>query len=744
VWQQWTYEDGTRRLSKALAEREQAGNLRVDLLSYAYDPAGNVNSIKDELPGVTVDNQCLRYDYARRMTDAWTQTGDCAAFPSAAVVAGPAAYWHTYGYDVTGNRKSLTQHALGGVPEKLSTYTYPAAGQPRPHAVTAVAATGSGTASYEYNATGHTTSRPGPGGQQTLTWNAEGRLTSITSGENTTSYRYDADGTQLIRRDPTTVTVFVGDGELVYDTVNKTSRGTRYYRAGGRAIAVRTGGALRWLVDDHHGTNQFTVDPTTLQATVRRSDPFGNPRGVATNWLGGNRGFVGGTRDDATGLTRLGAREYDPSTGRFISVDPVMDLNDPQQMNGYAYANNNPASLSDPSGLQYFVDLDGLVTVPGAAAAKAMGQERYDAILKKAQQKAENIYGLGATCVNPDRDCRSTAQKTKDNAARPKPTFDFDYLKKHGVPDPDTDPSVYTRDTIDKIINMCAWVNGDADCDADFHGWAIDMHFKYLGYDGTVDFMVTEGFAGWEGGRGGRGARGGGGCGGKSFASDTPVLMADGTTKQIGDVQPGDQVLATDPETGDQSSETVTNVWVHNDELVDLQLGKPNGSGAVVTVTTTDDHRFWNDTDQQWQPASALDPGDRLRAADGNPTTVVGLLEHTRHEADAYNLTVSELHTYYVIVGTTPVLVHNAGPGGCAPFGNGGVRAPKAPSYRSTNAGTYKTRDQAWAAANRDTAKYRYSSPREECSSTKCHVHLDVYNNQGELLETRHYAYQER
>ncbi|HEU5160767.1 MAG TPA: RHS repeat-associated core domain-containing protein [Streptosporangiaceae bacterium] len=62
-------------------------------------------------------------------------------------------------------------------------------------------------------------------------------------------------------------------------------------------------------------------------------------------WPGDN-GFVGGTQDP-TGLTHLGARDYDPETGRFLSVDPLIDLNDPQQFN--AYANNTP-TLSDPDG----------------------------------------------------------------------------------------------------------------------------------------------------------------------------------------------------------------------------------------------------------------------------------------------------------------------------------------------------------------------------------------------------------
>ncbi|MFJ5834921.1 RHS repeat-associated core domain-containing protein, partial [Streptomyces sp. NPDC093089] len=73
-------------------------------------------------------------------------------------------------------------------------------------------------------------------------------------------------------------------------------------------------------------------------------------RGAQPATWRGDKGFVGGTKDADTGLTHLGAREYDPAIGRFVSVDPVMDLADPQQTHGYTYSNNNPVNLSDPSG----------------------------------------------------------------------------------------------------------------------------------------------------------------------------------------------------------------------------------------------------------------------------------------------------------------------------------------------------------------------------------------------------------
>lgn len=137
-----------------------------------------------------------------------------------------------------------------------------------------------------------------------------------------------------------------------------------------------------------------------------------------------------------------------------------------------------------------------------------------------------------------------------------------------------------------------------------------------------------------------------------SFTGETGVLMADGTRKPISKIKVGDKVRATDPETGETSAKTVTAVWVHEDSVIALDIdGK--------RVTTTEDHPFWNDTDQQWQRADQFDPGDRVRAADGRTVPVNGLRLVTRHHATAYNLTVDDIHTYYVIAGDTPVLVHN-------------------------------------------------------------------------------------
>lgn len=142
-----------------------------------------------------------------------------------------------------------------------------------------------------------------------------------------------------------------------------------------------------------------------------------------------------------------------------------------------------------------------------------------------------------------------------------------------------------------------------------------------------------------------------------SFTGDTEVLMADGSTKPISEVQAGDQVYAADPETGESGARAVTRTWLHRDTVVDLEL-------AAGVVSSTEDHPFWNQTDREFQRADTLDAGDRLRTADGRTMVVRGLVAGTTRPAAAYNLTVEDIHTYYVLAGATPVLVHNSG-GGC-------------------------------------------------------------------------------
>lgn len=140
-----------------------------------------------------------------------------------------------------------------------------------------------------------------------------------------------------------------------------------------------------------------------------------------------------------------------------------------------------------------------------------------------------------------------------------------------------------------------------------------------------------------------------------SFGARTLVLMANGERKAISEVKVGEYVYATDPETGETGAREVLATMPHTDQLLTLRTS----SGDVVT---TEDHKYWNTTDQAWQESQDLDAGDRLLSADGDIVAVEGLDWSTVHTDAAYDLTIEDLHTFYVDVGAgdESVLVHNS------------------------------------------------------------------------------------
>ncbi len=248
----------------------------------------------------------------------------------------------------------MPQNAASPVSDPVQrTSTYPTPGSVQPHALARVDTTGTGarTDTFTYDAAGNTVRRVTAGGDQTLVWDSEGHLAKSTIAGKDTLFLYDADGNRLLRRDPDASTLYLPGQELKFTKATDKVTGTRYITAGTATIVKGSDGSLNYLLPDHQNTGQVTVNATTMAYTRTTTTPFGGPRGTQPTTRPTDKGFVGGTTDASTGLTHLGAREYDTANGRFVSVDPVLDLTDPQQINGYAYSNNNPATLSDPTGL---------------------------------------------------------------------------------------------------------------------------------------------------------------------------------------------------------------------------------------------------------------------------------------------------------------------------------------------------------------------------------------------------------
>jgi RHS repeat-associated protein len=664
------YDLTTRRVERVTIKPQTAAGIVSDR-NYAYDPAGNIEGIKDAPAVGTTDHQCFRYDSLRRLTNAWTaKTGvDCGPDPSVANLGGPAQYWLEWTFDRVGNRLSETSHAASG--DTTRTYTVPAGGQNvvRPHAVTSVTtqapAAAAVTTRYSYDNAGNTTCRPAgsaanacpPGtASQNLTWDAEGRLASI-SGDapSAGSNIYDADGTRLLRRDATGTTLYLPGQELRREGTTTTA--TRYYTFAGKLIASRNPTALTWVYTDHQQTQHTTVNESSQAVTTRRQTPYGQPRGTFTPWVN-PKGYVGGD-PDPTGLTHLGAREYDPNLGRFISVDPIQDLADPQQWHGYAYANNTPITTSDPSGLLGSASCaPGEVGGPGACTGNENGPG-----IKPGQlgghKSSTKTYPNGTTLTLDSDGAWVNGVLIPGNMRGPKkPTPEqiaagVDRYKGEHPPVVegfiDQDSPEMTGSAI-FLATRAGYIDGD-------YEWRLFAAEKANLFYGDISGM--HGPMRPIGGRfripGGKVP--GGNC---SFAGETPVLLADGTVRPIDQIKIGDLVLATNPETGEQGARRVTHIWIHEDEVVAL-------STRSGTITTTEDHPYWNATDRRWTRADQLDSGDTLLTPVGGTVAVEGVIPGTRRVVTTYNVGVDQIHTYFVASGNTPVLVHNRGPGrpGC-------------------------------------------------------------------------------
>ncbi|MGQ4414171.1 RICIN domain-containing protein [Streptomyces sp. SAS_269] len=139
-----------------------------------------------------------------------------------------------------------------------------------------------------------------------------------------------------------------------------------------------------------------------------------------------------------------------------------------------------------------------------------------------------------------------------------------------------------------------------------------------------------------------------------SFPAGTPVLLADGTSKPIDEIDDGDQLLATDPDADITRSARVTATYSHPaDRLLRITLAD---GGRIVT---TPGHRMYV-MGRGWVRASELQTKDRLRTATGAADAVAGVHAVTAPRR-VWDLTVADLHTFYVKAGATPVLVHNCG-----------------------------------------------------------------------------------
>jgi len=664
---QANYDAPTRRLSGIHVNTETPGTpgtygtsrLANDL--YTYDPAGNLTALRTTTNNIIDQRECFRYDHLRRLTEAWTQT---ASTCTTGQRGGVDPYWRQWSFDTLGNRLTQTdKNPTTG--DTTWTHTIGLAAGIKPHQLKTITSTGphadTATRNFSYDPAGNTTSRTTPtGAAQSLTWDPEGHLATLTESGQTTSYTYDTSGNRLITASPTRKTLYLPDGTEMEKIGTADPLATRHYSG----IAVRDTAGLRWVVADHHGTPMAQIDPATLAIARRRSLPYGEPHGPqAADWKG-SKGYVGGTRDD-TGLTHLGAREYDPSLGRFISVDPVMDLSDPQQWNAYTYANNNPVTYSDPTGLKpQFDDLEDQHAWQAAGGNQFPRKKRLKGYFKhNTGPRTDNPVLAGINSfVNGMYDItlgglvqygQFVADQAQRGYTRWSNVLSGQWTLSQAWDDYVTNTLPHQPKPWDNAMSLVDLATMAVNAQTALAQGDLKTAAENYGYLGGIAAGIALTERAFKFGRSG--------C--NSFAPTTPVLMANGTTKHIRDVNIGDQILATDPQSGVTGPRQVTDLIVgHGDkQLVELTIHTTNGD---TTIIATANHPFWNQHTHQWTDATRLKPGTPLLTPNGATATVKSARTYTANTT-VNNLTIADIHTYYVLAGNTPVLVHNTGP--CGP-----------------------------------------------------------------------------
>jgi RHS repeat-associated protein len=650
------YEEGTGRLLRSHVT-DQTHPYMLQDLNYAYDQAGNVTSIADPttLGGTSAaETQCFAYDGHRRLTEAWTPASQkCGDERDATSLSGPAPYWTSYSYNKAGQRTSETDHKAGG--NTKTTYCYQG---DQPHTLTGTSTKADCTTperSYTYDATGNTTKRPGTTGTpQALTWSEEGKLTKLVENGKSTDYLYDATGELLIRTTEGGERILYAGATEVHLKANGTTWAQRHYTAAGTAIAVRSNETgshkLTYLAGDHHGTSSLAIDAGAEQTLSKRHmSPFGAERGKPTGpaWPD-DKGFLGKTTDTTTGLTHIGAREYDPAIGQFISVDPILNTAEPQSLNGYSYAGNNPTTQSDPTGLDYGCGGGACEYGAGGVNKKPHDNTIPDAPrgsnggLKPPSTGSGNTGTASTNSTGTTTTTTATGNANSGDACsrlygigscnygpQPEPDWHQTWQMIKVLALPDTEEWEACADGFG-VNSHCGWAA------ADLPWFKLFKIGKLKKVDDAADVAKCT----------------------KCFLAGTGVLMADGTTKDIEDVDVGDKVQATDPETGESGPREVTRLIITEDDKHFNELSIATQDG-IEKLTATYEHPFWSPSEDDWLEAGDLEPGMTLLTDDGDTVIVTANRPFTKH-ARTYNLTVDDLHTYYVLAGQTPVLVHNS------------------------------------------------------------------------------------
>ncbi len=229
-------------------------------------------------------------------------------------------------------------------------------------------------ASYSYNVNGCLIEKTSNGNSERYQYDALNRLTSIIQSDYTIAYLYDAFGRRLLKKNFNHETKEMQAYAYLYDGEDEIGAATmggelfelrilglRQQAERGAAIALELSGRIYAPLHDLQGSISCLIDMQTGSvAEYYNYSAFGEALvsdGVghvlqASDAIAPWR-FAGKRYDKESSLIYFGKRYYDPSTGRWITPDPLGFI---EGANLYAYAGNNPLYNRDLYGLFSFSD----------------------------------------------------------------------------------------------------------------------------------------------------------------------------------------------------------------------------------------------------------------------------------------------------------------------------------------------------------------------------------------------------
>jgi RHS repeat-associated protein len=369
----YTYDEDNR-----LASVASGGNTT----NYAYDPASNLT--QTTLPVGNGYLETRSYDRAGHLTEVknaqgintlsdFTSTLDPVGNPTRIVQSGAVASTTDYTYDANDRLKTVCFQAgtCPGASDPFIRLTYDKVGnrlteaRPAPGGTTNYTYNGldqltqAGSTTYTYDQNGNEKTA----GSRTFTYDLGNRLKTTTSGSTTTTtYTYDGEGNRLqasTGNQASKKTNFLWDTnrDLPQLAIERDGNNAllRRYLYGMRRISMRSGSLDYYYHYDSLGSVRNVTSSAGVTQWTDTYEPFGAIRTETKNVTTAPDNFMKftGELSDSTGLYYLRARQYDPTLGRFLRIDPVEACGTLPHTGGYVYVADRPTVLIDPSGATF-------------------------------------------------------------------------------------------------------------------------------------------------------------------------------------------------------------------------------------------------------------------------------------------------------------------------------------------------------------------------------------------------------